>query len=486
MSESEAMASMAAMRLEDGRRWGEAAEPFQVDDARAVLDRAPTDPRLNWLGRSKGSSKSTDVAAMSMAWLLTQSEPLDEGYVVASDEEQAGRLLRMAARLIARTPGLSGQLEVQTKAIVHLRTGAQVIALAADVAGTEGILSPWLVLDELPNWADTYAARGMWTAIASSVPKMRSCRLTVIGHAGQPGSWQHKVFEAARKSKAWRVNDRPGPPPWIDGPELVEQRSLLLPFQFERRWQNRWADSDDMVAGFEELRRCVVLDGPQAPVPGVDYVVGVDLGVTGDRSVVAVCHAEPLDEATQSTARSLGVGTWASSRYSRPAPPQARRQRVVLDRLQVWRGSRREPVQLAEVGQWVLEASVVYNHAGAVFDPWQGIGLAQTLRGQGVRCDQYVFTTQSVGRLATVLFQLIRDGQLSLPDDARLLDELASVKIRETSTVGAVRMDHDSGKHDDQAVAIALAAQALVTSPVHSLPPVVRYRNGPSAGRAKH
>jgi hypothetical protein len=43
-----------------------------------------------------------------------------------------------------------------------------------------------------------------------------------------------------------------------------------------------------------------------------------------------------------------------------------------------------------------------------------------------------------------------------------LLDELANVRLRESSP-GVYRMEHDPDKHDDQAIALALAANHLIT-----------------------
>jgi hypothetical protein len=53
-----------------------------------------------------------------------------------------------------------------------------------------------------------------------------------------------------------------------------------------------------------------------------------------------------------------------------------------------------------------------------------------------------------------------REHRLALPDDAELLEELATVRLRE-STPGVYRLDHDASGHDDRAVAIGLAALAL-------------------------
>ena len=47
--------------------------------------------------------------------------------------------------------------------------------------------------------------------------------------------------------------------------------------------------------------------------------------------------------------------------------------------------------------------------------------------------------------------------------DAALRDELANVRLRETGP-GRVRLDHATGRHDDRAVAIGLAALAAAES----------------------
>jgi hypothetical protein len=46
---------LAALVLPDGRRWGEAAEPFQWQDARAVLDPEPEAPH-SYLTRARGGA----------------------------------------------------------------------------------------------------------------------------------------------------------------------------------------------------------------------------------------------------------------------------------------------------------------------------------------------------------------------------------------------------------------------------------------------
>ncbi|HEV2809764.1 MAG TPA: hypothetical protein VGV93_05115 [Acidimicrobiales bacterium] len=64
---SEALDVLAGLVLEDGRRWGEAAEPWQWTDAQAVLDPGHEDPRSHFLTRPRGRSKTSDLGGVATA-----------------------------------------------------------------------------------------------------------------------------------------------------------------------------------------------------------------------------------------------------------------------------------------------------------------------------------------------------------------------------------------------------------------------------------
>jgi phage terminase large subunit-like protein len=495
-----------ALVLDDGRRWGEVATDWQRADAAAVLEPGPDDPRLHWLGRPKGGSKSTDLAGMSCAWLVEQAGALQDGYAVAADKDQANRLLDKARGFISRTPGLADVLEVQASRIVNRKSNARVHALEADVASSEGLLTPWIVVDELPNWAATSSARRMWTSVLSAVPKWPGCRLVTIGHAGDPGHWSHRVLEVAREH-GWRVEEIPGPLPWISAEDLAMQEALLLPSEYARRHLNVWTAGEDRLVTDGALAECATLDGPLRPQSGVEYVMGLDVGLTNDATVAVVAHAEPLDGDPVGWGRNASLGGmdrdrgWVEfreqmfrvedglaphelERWRRRQLPEDRGRpvRIVLDRIEVWAGSKLKPVRLSTVGEWLLEASRTFNGARLVFDPFQAVGLSQRLEDAGVRTSSFTFSSASVGRLARTLHQLLRDRALVLPNDEALLEELANVRLVEKSP-GVFRMDHDAGKHDDRAVALALAAFELLEAAPVQVATRARYRDNRLTGR---
>jgi len=273
----------------------------------------------------------------------------------------------------------------------------------------------------------------LWEALVSGLPKRPDSRLAVLTTAGDPAHWSARVLAAARTSPRWRVSEMPGPLPWADPGDLAEQARLLPASAFARLHLNVWTAAEDRLVSAADLAACVTLDGPQAPSARHGYVIGLDLGLKHDRTVLAVAHAE------------------RSGPGSGPV--------IVLDRLHVLSGTPDNPVQLSTIEAVAHEAATSYR-APIRLDPWQAIGLAQRLRARGIRVDEWTFSPVSVGRLAMTLHLLLREHRLALPADAELLDELATVRLRESSP-GVYRLDHDSGHHDDRAVALGLAALAL-------------------------
>lgn len=421
---------MHALVLDSGARWGEVATAEQRTLAAAVLE-PDTGPRLVWLEAPKGFSKSTDTAGLSIARLATDFPPLAEGYVIAADLDQSNRLLDKARGLIARS-GLGGMLRVEAHRLVNVKSGARMVALAADAPSAEGLLSPWFVCDELPRWPDTTSARGMWTAVFSSLPKWPGAQLVVLGHAGDPAHWSYRLRERDRSSDAWLFGHVPGPTPWLQPADLAEQQAVLLPSEYARRHLNIWQAGEDRLTSREDVLACVGDYDVLEPQPRTRYVGALDVGLTHDRCVVTVAHRE-VD----------GL--------------------VVVDRQHTWAGTRARPVNLGEVEAFLRELWRAYRCPFRV-DPFQAVHLAQRLRADGIPVEEFAFSSQSVGRLAVTLYRLLADQVLLLPADQDLVDELVNVRLRETAP-GQYRIDHDPDKHDDRVISLALVAHRLAERP---------------------
>jgi phage terminase large subunit-like protein len=423
---------MASLVLESGARWGEVADAVQRADAERVLDPDYPAP-YGFVTRARGYDKTGGSAGLGLSIMLTQSTRADRLYYLAADRDQGRLAVDSIEGYVARTPELQGALDVGTYRATARRSGAVLEVVPADAASAFGLRPSFLVVDEVAQWGETGAPRRLFDATTSALAKIPGARCLVVTTAGDPGHWSHGVLEHARADPLWWVHEVPGPPPWADRARLDEQRRRLLPSVFTRLFENVWTSAEDALVADEDLRACVVLDGPLEPRRGVRYRVGVDIGLRRDATAVAVGHAE-------------GVG------------PE---HRVVLDRMVRLVPRRGVEVALSDVEEAVLEVSRAYNGAAVSLDPWQGIGSAQRLRTRQVNVEEFAFTATSVGRLAAVLHQLLRDRKLALYPDRELLAELGRVRLRESSP-GVVRMDHTASGHDDQAIALALMALPLV------------------------
>jgi phage terminase large subunit-like protein len=428
-----------ALVLESGRRWGDVAADFQHADVAAIFD--PDGPRWHFLTRPRGGSKSTDLAAVLLAWLVTEAAAGERGYVIATDKEQGSfAVLDAIAGLIRRTPELRGLVEIQSTRVIAT-SGASVEVLSADGASTWGLRPSFVVADEAAQWPATRNSKQVWSALISSLGKVPGCRLVVLTSAGEPSHWSRKVLIEARSSDRWRTAEIPGPLPWADPANLAAQRRLMRESEYMRLHLNQWTDSEDRLVTEADLL-AAARDDDEAlePVPGKRYVITVDLGLKNDRTIAVVAHSEPVSD------------EWGSSR------------RIIVARIAKWRGTRLRPVDLTEVETWLQDASTRYNRAKLIVDPWQATGLCQRLQRRGIPVEEFTFSSTSVGRIANALFLALRGHLISLPNDPDLLDELGRVRLKET-TPGVVRLDHDSGQHDDQAVAIGLACVTLTSQP---------------------
>lgn len=426
----DAMAVLSGLVLEDGRRWGTAAEPWQRADARSILE-GPE--RYHFLTRPRGASKTTDLGAVATAALVAQLADRSRSYALAADRDQGALLVDSMHGFVERS-GLAALLKLDAFKVTNLQTGATLEVLAADEASSWGLRPHLVIVDEFGQWKSTPGPRRLWSALFSALPKVAGSRLVILTSAGDPAHWSFRVLEHARAEATWNASELPGPCPWIAEEDLAMQRALLPEWEYRRLHLNEWTASQDRLMTVDDLRACVRddLDGGRAPAPGRWYVMTLDVGLKNDRTVAAVMSIE-VDGAPL----------------------------VALERMEVWQGSKAAPVDLGSVEGWMLTAWQQYGGPPVVADPYQAAQLLQRLRARGVAAVEYSFNQTSVSRLALRLHQVIRDHALALPPDEDLLDELANVRLVERSP-GVYRIDHDPDKHDDRAIVVALGVHALL------------------------
>lgn len=440
MVDAAAMGLLNALVVDgDGRRWGERATDLQRADAEALLDR--DGPRRHWIGRPRGYSKTDDLGAIMVVALLERLHGGDEAVAVAADREQAAILVRRMKWIASRTPELGGALTAERFA-VHTAAGARLEAMASDAAGSWGRTPAWAVADELCQWARSPTARELWTSISSAVVKVPTGVLAVISTAGEPDHWSRGVYENAIEDPAWLVSEVHEPAPWIDPEDIEAERRRLPESVYARLWENRWASSEDSLLKYEDVVACATLPGALDRVVGTQYVVGVDLAVKRDRAVVAVTHAERVED---------GQGAAAGVR-------------IVTDHLDVFKATKGHDIDLQRAQDTVLARCQGYNHAPAIFDPAMAQQMMQRLRKAGLKVIEHTFSATSNSRRALVILELVRGHRLVLPDEQEVIDEFAGLRLIERGP-GLYRYDHVAGKHDDIVTAIGLGAAHLLERP---------------------
>lgn len=438
---ADAAALLRAFRVDagPGRRavtWGSVATAQQAEDALAVV--RGDEPRWHFWLRPRGMSKTTDAALVALACLLTIQPPNSRSLVYAVDADQAMLLFERMAGLLASLP--DGAVRVTQSRVTNVGTGAFLTVESSDAPSALGH-TPWLVVvDEFCAWPDTRGPRRLWSAVVSSLPKRPDSRLLVITSAGDPGNWTHDIVRQAREGGDWRFSYVPGPTPWWSARDVEKQRSALSGSAFSWYVLNEFAAAENALAAAEDLAAAVAAGVAARPHdPRHRYVVTADLGRKVDASVVAVAHRDG--------------------------------ERVVVDCVDRWLPTRGRPVRLETVEAAIRARRAEYGQAHVRLDPAKGEQMSQRLREDGVEVEEYAFTQASVDRLARTLERLFQERRISLPDLPDLTDELGTVVLKTTPS-GRTRIDHHSGRHDDQAVALALAAHWLISQPYYGAPTV--------------
>jgi hypothetical protein len=320
---------LAGLVLPSGDTWGSVATDWQWSDVRKILDQSADAAPYHYLTRPRGGSKTTDLAGVAVAALLTQLPPGSRSYAVASDRDQGRLIVDSVQGFREQTPGLAGALSVDSFKVTSTKSRASLEVLAADSASAWGLRPHLLVVDEIAQWKSTREPQRLWEALHSATGKQPGARMVVCTSSGDPAHWSYRVLEHARASVRWRTSEVPGPLPWATEEFLAEQRGLLPDWQYVRLHLNDWMASDDRLVDLGNLRACVTLDGPLVAKPGTKYVIAVDVGLKNDRSVGVVAHLEGHTPPERSTAESsrfegeqaviarrmLELGLWSRERF---------------------------------------------------------------------------------------------------------------------------------------------------------------------------
>ncbi len=423
--------------LPDGRRFAAAEERWQTEHVFAPLDARDDDGwryRLLYLELPRGHAKTTMGAMEALTVAL-----LEDGvrvYFAGADKDQAGIGFEMLTGFIKRNPSLQSSFRILRDRVEVPATGTVVQVLSADAPtsyGLGGLGRGYLaIIDELWAHSNPDLWHSLWSA-TGKVPNWRVLVLSNSGHDFSSAAWKVRSLCAEGADRRFYLYSPAGVvASWLDESWVEMQRRSLPPPVYQRLIENKWVDGAGSLITREDLARCVDTTWrPQlAGADGVRYFVGVDLGLTHDRTARAVVH------------------------YDGEA------QQVVLDDLRVWQGSKDDPVFIADIEGDLLSCDARFGRPEFYLDPWQLQSSIQRL-GTRLRLREFTFTSESVRRLSETLYSLLHNGQVRLYPDAELEAELLRLQVRQTSY--GWRIDHKAGAFSDRAMALGMAVMAVLT-----------------------
>jgi hypothetical protein len=133
--------------------------------------------------------------------------------------------------------------------------------------------------------------------------------------------------------------------------------------------------------------------------------------------------------------------------------------RVVIDVLVGWQGTREHPVRLADILPQIKSIATRYGIYFVVGDQYGAEPLKHAFSAVGLGLEEVPFTQSSKADVLGNLRSLIVNGQIELPDHPQLIKELRALEV-EALPGGQSRIGHPrrTGAHDDYACAVALAA----------------------------
>lgn len=133
----------------------------------AELERWVRVHRVGWIELARKNGKSELLAGIALVLLVADDEEGAEVYGCAHDRDQAGKVFRVAARMVELSPTLSKRLKVlaREQRIIDTRTASWYEVVPADELGNVGHNPHGIVFDEV--W--TQRSPDLWNAMRTAM-----------------------------------------------------------------------------------------------------------------------------------------------------------------------------------------------------------------------------------------------------------------------------------------------------------------------------
>ena len=384
------------------------------------------------------------MVALYVATVL--AGPYGEIYCLANDYEQAAsRVFAACSKIVEASPALRGAATVTANKITFNSTGTFIQACASDYAGFAGGNPTLTICDELWGFVHEASRRLFAEAIPSPARKV-SGRLTVT-YAGFEGesTLLEGLYKRGMQGDVVGTDLRAGNgclmywtheirAPWQSSEWVEAQRASLPTNQFLRMIENRWVSTESSFIDAEWWQACKDPNlRPLIVAPHLPIWVGIDASVKRDSTAVVAVTAD------SSTKRAKLV-------YHKIFQPSAA-----------------APLDFeATVERTVLELKHRFNLRLVRYDPYQMESSAQRLKARGVNIEPFPQTSSNLTEASTTLFNLIKDRNITVYDDADINLAISRAVALEIPNRGW-KITKEKARHKiDVIVALGIACYAAM------------------------
>lgn len=396
-------------------------------------DRLPKDgfdTALFLTGRRSGKSRVAAIIGAYEAALAGHETKLAKGEMgmvaIVSPTKMQSRIVTNYLRAIFDTPLLRPEVVGETREGFQLRNGVLIELMAGDWKTVRGYTLLAAIVDEVAfmGYDSESKVKSDTELIRAIKPSLATVKGKLIGISSPYAKkgWCYQTYRNnfgndAGKVLVWNCPSRTMNPTL---PQSVVDEALAEDLQAAK--SEYLGEFRDDVCEF--LPRTVIeaLVIPERtellPRPQINYVAFADVsGGRSDDATLAVAHRD-----------------WE-------------KRKVVIDRLFRYR----PPFNPTEVIAQMAEELRRYRVRRVTGDNYAAEFVAKAFESQGIR---YTKSPKPKSMLYLELLPRLCSGEIELPDDEALVNQLASLE-RRTRSGGKDIIDHSPGQHDDLANALA-------------------------------
>lgn len=395
-------------------------------------------------GRRSGKTTVASILMSWLAWLIVKHPgflddvPLLPGSIVsllnaACDTAQSRILFRMLMSNLSHLGLIRENYATSEKA----RIGRLLIeSLSSSARSSRGRTACGVCLDEFAHFQRTsgpLADRTIWTALVPSLATFGDKSLAVI--TTSPAGRSGVVWDLFR-----RRGERAGMltvqlPTWVMNPNVPREK-LEDEFSSDENLARQEYGAEFLAPHgrflkLDEIRACVqTVESPKGKIPRRMHV---DLGLRHDATAIAVGRVDHGEDDTD----------W----------------RIVIERVETMQADKSEALNVGEIEKLIRKIADEHGVKSITFDQHESAYLVERLTSAGYSARVVAATAKSNHEVFSYLHGLISNGQIILPDNPRLIDELTSLEC--TPTWYGYKVEAPSGMHDDCADAVAVVAWCL-------------------------